>query len=90
MKREPELLSEWLTGCVSRPVVRKAVLSSLIVGTVLVAINHGDALISGQIDGMRIFKIVLTMIVPYLVSTVSSVSTMIAIRRRGEHDQAAE
>jgi len=81
MKSEPEILSEWLANCVSRPVVRKAVLSSLVVGTVLVAINHGDALLSRQIDGLRIFRIVLTLIVPYVVSTVSSVSTIIGMRR---------
>lgn len=77
------LLAEWLAGCISKPVIRKAVLSSLIVGTILVAINHGDALLHGQIDGMRLFRIVLTMIVPYEVSTVSSVSTIINIRRGG-------
>ena len=83
MKKEPDLLAEWLAGMISRPVVRRALLSSLIVGTVLVAINHGEALLKGQIDGVRVFKIVLTMFVPYVVSTVSSVSTILGIRHGG-------
>ncbi len=73
--------AEWLAGCFSKPVIRKALLSALIVGSILVAINHGDTIVSGQVDGTRILRIILTMIVPYVVSTVSSVSTMIEINR---------
>lgn len=46
---------------------RKAALTSLVVGTVLVMINHGDAIISGV--SPPIWKIVLTYCVPYLVTT---------------------
>lgn len=74
------MISEWLRCCVSKPVVRRAFLSALIVGSVLIVINHGDALLSGQIDGIRLFRICLTVIVPYIVSTVSSVSTLFSIK----------
>ena len=74
------MLAEWLDACTSKSVVRRAVFSGLVVGTLLVAINHGDALLNGEIDAMRLFRIALTMIVPYVVSTVSSVSTMIGMR----------
>ncbi|HUF39367.1 MAG TPA: nitrate/nitrite transporter NrtS [Anaerolineales bacterium] len=77
------MLTEWLACCVSKPVVRRALLSGLIVGTILVAINHGDALVQGQVDPPRMFKIILTVIVPYLVSTVSSASTIVGMRRGG-------
>ena len=45
------------------------------VGTLLIAINHGHAIIAGQITQERIFQMFLTVIVPYIVSTASSVAT---------------
>ncbi|MBW2377626.1 MAG: nitrate/nitrite transporter NrtS [Deltaproteobacteria bacterium] len=54
-------------------VVRRALVFAVVVGSVLIAINHGDALISGDIDGVRWLKMGLTVLVPYLVSTWSSV-----------------
>ena len=72
--------SEWLACCVSKPVIRRAILSALIVGSILVVINHSDALLRGRIDGIRLFRICLTVVVPYIVSTVSSVSTIISMR----------
>jgi hypothetical protein len=43
---------------------------------VLTAINHGDALLRGQLDAVRLFRIGLTVVVPYCVSTASSVAAM--------------
>ena len=71
----------WLEVATSGPVVRRALLYLLIVGGVLVAINHGDALLRGDIDGVRLFKIMLTPFVPYVVSTLSSVSAIRAAAR---------
>jgi len=48
----------------------------LVVGTILVAINHGDALLAGKVDADRVFKICLTLLVPYGVSTTSSVAAL--------------
>lgn len=67
----------WVSLCLSKPVVRRALYSALIAGMILIAINHGDALIRGEIDSTRVFKIILTILVPYLVSTISSVLTII-------------
>jgi hypothetical protein len=47
-----------------------------LVGVALVAINQGDALLQGEIDLARLFKIVLTFAVPYCVSTYASVSAL--------------
>ncbi len=58
---------------ISRQVVRRATRIALIVGTVLAAINHGDRLLSGDIDLIIALKILLTYCVPYSVSTYSSV-----------------
>jgi hypothetical protein len=76
----------WLSLCISKPVVRRALYSALIVGTILIAINHGDALIRGEIDPTRVFKIILTILVPYLVSTVSSVLTLIDSQKDPPHE----
>ena len=55
-------------------VVRTALRFALIVGPVLVLINHGDALLAGEMDAVTWLKSGLTMIVPYAVSTLSSIS----------------
>lgn len=74
-------MNAWLALCFSKPVMRRAALTALIVGCLLVAINHGDALLRGQVDAARAGRIALTIVVPYLVSTVSSVSTLLEIQR---------
>jgi len=60
----------------SGPVVRRALIYLVVVGTVLITINHGDAILRGDIDGTRALKMVLTPLVPYVVSTLSSVSAL--------------
>lgn len=59
-----------------RSVVRRALRTMVVVGTILIAINHGDALLRGQVDAERVFKICLTLLVPYGVSTTSSVAAL--------------
>ena len=62
-----------------RPVaVRRALKVSLLVGTLLVAINQGDAIMAG--DMPPLWKIVLTYLVPY---GVSSYSTAALLRETG-------
>jgi hypothetical protein len=60
----------------SAPVVKRALVYLVVVGGILIAINHGDALLRGELDSVRIFKMILTPLVPYLVSTLSSVSAI--------------
>ena len=66
----------WISVATSGPVARRAFLYLVIVGTVLIGINHGDALLRGDVDGVRLFKMILTPLVPYMVSTLSSVSAI--------------
>ena len=54
-------------------VVRRALGYALVVGALLIAINHGDALIRGEWTTDRLLKMGLTVLVPYCVSTLSSV-----------------
>lgn len=60
-------------------VVRRALLFAVVVGPILIAINHGEAMLAGKVDLHRGVKMALTVLVPYLVSTVSSVA---ALRQR--------
>jgi hypothetical protein len=54
------------------------------VGPILVAINHADAIVHGDLSGGRIFKMLLTFVVPYAVSTLSTVQTELGHRRGNE------
>ena len=57
-----------------RPDIRvRAFKVALVVGTILVAINQGDAILTGTLSAEHWLKIVLTYCVPYGVSTYSSV-----------------
>jgi hypothetical protein len=74
-------MSEWLRLACEPAVVRRALRTMAVVGAILIAINHGDALLRGDIDGLRVFRILLTLFVPYAVSTTSSVAALRSVRR---------
>lgn len=57
----------------SRPVVRRALRYAVVVGMLLIAINHGDAILRGDVSLGRMLRMALTTLVPYAVSTLSSV-----------------
>ncbi len=69
------------------PVVKRASGYALIVGAILIAINHGDAIAAGDINSVRLLKMGLTIIVPYLVSTFSSVGAIQEFRGEACGDQ---
>ena len=56
--------------------MRRALGYAVVVGAILIAINHGDALLRGEVDGVRALKMGLTVLVPYVVSTLSSVQAL--------------
>jgi hypothetical protein len=59
------------------PVVRRALGFALLVGAVLVGINYGDALLGQRALGASDWlKMGLTVCVPYVVSTLSSVAAI--------------
>ena len=69
-------MSPWLQLALSPSVVKRALKYALVVGAVLTAINHGDALVRGELSAGRCFRIGLTVLVPYVVSTLSSVGAL--------------
>ena len=62
-----------------RSVVIRAVRIASIVGVFLALLNHGDTFITGGMDASTWTKVGLTFLVPYCVSTYSSV---MAVRER--------
>lgn len=84
-------MREWLRIALEPAVVRRAVRIALVVGALLILINHGDALMHGAVSPLRLGQMALTVLVPYCVSTVSSVSALREFRRTaparpvGEH-----
>ena len=72
---------DWIRLALTRTVVRRALRYAVIVGAVLIAINHGDALLHGRLEIGRLFKMALTVLVPYCVSTFSSVEALRGFNR---------
>ena len=75
-------MKEWLSLALSGPVRRRALRIMVVVGAILITINHGDAILRGDVDGARFARILLTLAVPYVVSTVSSVAAMREMRKK--------
>jgi hypothetical protein len=59
--------------------VKRAARTAAIVGALLIAINHGEKILAGQMTRFSVLQICLTVTVPYLVSTASSVATLKAM-----------
>ena len=65
-------MKELVKIATERNVIFRSIKIAAIVGTVLMIINHYDAILAGEISGRRIFQICLTYLVPFSVSTISS------------------
>jgi hypothetical protein len=55
--------------------IGKSLKIALLVGTILMLINHGEALLNNQMDIQRGIKIALSYCVPFCVSLYSAVSS---------------
>jgi hypothetical protein len=69
-------MSEWLQLALSQSVVRRALKYAVTVGALLIGINHGGALLRGELTATRLLQMMLTAVVPYCVSTFSSVEAL--------------
>lgn len=70
------MMKEWLTLAIRKDIVLRGLKVAAIVGTILVAINQGDLILSGQLDATAAWKIPLTYLVPYFVATYGGVSAI--------------
>ncbi|MEO1556832.1 MAG: nitrate/nitrite transporter NrtS [Pseudomonadota bacterium] len=75
----PDQNTNFFHIAIQRSVMIRAARIATVVGLILAVINHGDTLVSGQATLSTWFKIVLTFLVPFGVSTFSSV---LAVRER--------
>jgi hypothetical protein len=69
-------MNEWFQLAIRPAVVRRAFGYAVVVGAVLILINHGDAIVRGDISIVRLLRMMLTVTVPYVVSTASSVGAL--------------
>ena len=74
------MIREWIHIAGRRQVVIRGLKYGLIVGSILIVINHGNAIIEGTVDSTRAIQMILTMFVPYCVSTASSVGAILEHR----------
>lgn len=56
------------------PLVRRAALTALVVGTILTLINQGDFILAGRFGVVSLPKMALTYLVPYGVATWGALS----------------
>jgi hypothetical protein len=82
--------SRWFLLALRRDVVMRGLRISGVVGTALVAVNQGDLILSGVMPAELAWKIPLTYLVPYLVSTYASVSAMLAAPEKNETDTTSD
>lgn len=68
---------EWCALACRGSVIRRGLKFAVIVGSILIAINHGDAIVSGELSSANYIKMGLTVVVPYLVSVFSSVGAIV-------------
>lgn len=75
----PEACSLIVCGRTWRP----ALSVGLVVGSVLSAVNQGDALLTGQVDWLLGLRVVANFLIPYVVSSVGLLSAHRVARRSG-------
>jgi uncharacterized membrane protein len=75
------MISQWLAYAAMGSVVRRSLKVSLIVGTLIGLINYSDRFFADAMTSRDWFKVVVTYVVPYLVSTYAAVSAIIAMHR---------
>lgn len=69
-------MKQTLSLALKPSVVKRALKYAIVVGAILITINHGDAILRGDLPAARLFRMGLTVLVPYVVSTLSSVGAM--------------
>ena len=76
-KPRPTTFSEWCSLICRVSVVTRGLKFCSVVGIILIAINHGDVILRGELQPINYLKMGLTVIVPYMVSVFSSVGAII-------------
>jgi hypothetical protein len=64
------------------PLLYRSAKTAAIVGTILVAINVGPAILAGSVQGLALWRIPLNYLVPFCVATWGALSNSRASRSR--------
>ena len=72
----------WFVIALSPSIVKRAACYALVVGSLLILINHGACILDDMFSPECFLQSVLSAIVPYLVVTVSSVQATISNENR--------
>ncbi len=69
-------ISQFFSLALSAPVVKTASRVSLLVGTLLALINHGDTMLAQSMSLTSWLQVALSYVVPYCVSSYSAVKVL--------------
>ncbi len=79
------ILKIWLRYAYEPSIVWRATKYAFFVGIILILINHVDHIFQGEITDVSLIKMGLTVLVPYLVSTCSSVGAILELQANKRH-----
>lgn len=69
-------LAKWLRVARQPAVLKRSAIVCFLVGSILVAVNLGPQLIAGAFSPTLLVQVVLTYLVPFVVSTATSVAAL--------------
>ncbi|WP_066984259.1 nitrate/nitrite transporter NrtS [Methylomonas lenta] len=81
------MINEWLKIALQTNILTRALKVALVVGSILMLINHGDVILSNGLSIKEFIKITLTYLVPYCVSTYSSTEAVCASENKPSINQ---
>ena len=81
------MINGWLKIALQKNILMRAIKVALVVGSILMLINHGDVILSNGLSIKELIKITLTYLVPYCVSTYSSTEAVCAAENRPSINQ---
>ena len=74
-------MKEWFHLATQSSIMKRALKYAVIVGSILITINHGHAILRHEVTHERLLQMALTVCVPYTVSTLSSVGALLHHRK---------
>jgi hypothetical protein len=76
------LVASWLADAAQPVIVRRALATSVVVGTLLTLVNHGRTIVDHGWSAELLWPIVLTFLTPYVVASISAAATIRAARAK--------
>ena len=74
-------MRDWFVLAFKPSIVKRSLKYAIVVGSILIAINHSDAILNRSVSFARFLRMMLTVLVPYTVSTLSSVGALLEQKR---------